>query len=215
MGRQFSNDLKFRIISLRSKGFRISSIVKRFAEEGIHVNRTSVSDIVKKFKKGKSIANRRRPGRKSKFNFAHFDLIDNSLEDNDELTANDLQRMLTKQFDLNVSVSAIKKIRRKLGWVITGPRYCQAIRKMNCEKRLEFVKKCWNEKEQFNDVIFTDESSIIIDRHSRVCFRKVGSLPRFKPKVKHPVKVSQMNESQFFKNFDRVVTVQPLPCTRV
>ena len=49
-------------------------------------------------------------------------------------------------------------------------------------KRLE-------EKEDFDDVIFTDESTIQLDIHRRKCFRKKGAPRKLKYKHKHPQKV--------------------------
>ena len=43
--------------------------------------------------------------------------------------------------------------------------------------------------ETFDDVIFTDESSIWLERHSNVCFRKKGMPAKHKATVKHPYKV--------------------------
>ena len=71
-----------------------------------------------------------------KFKIEHYDFIDKCYRDNDELTANDLQKMLQDTFDLNLSISSIKRVRKKLGWKQSGPRYCQAIRPANCIKRL-------------------------------------------------------------------------------
>ena len=41
----------------------------------------------------------------------------------------------------------------------------------------------------FDNVIFTDECSVQLDNHSRLCFRKRGHVRKFKPRPKHPIKV--------------------------
>ena len=44
--------------------------------------------------------------------------------------------------------------------------------------------------EDFDDVIFTDESTIQLEHHSRLCFRK-HHMPRLlKQRAKHPVKIN-------------------------
>ena len=43
--------------------------------------------------------------------------------------------------------------------------------------------------EQFGDVIFTDESSVMLDRHRRMCYRKKCEPRKLKAQPKHPVKV--------------------------
>ena len=90
---------------------------------------------------------------------------------------------------MHLSRSTIKRIRFKLGWRKSGPRYCQIVREANRVKRLEFTTKCAEENEQFQNVVFTDESSIWLSRHSKLCFRKVGEPKKMKPTAKHPFKV--------------------------
>lgn len=41
----------------------------------------------------------------------------------------------------------------------------------------------------FNNVIWTDETSVQIETHKRLCYRKEGEPPRPKPRPKHPTKV--------------------------
>ena len=44
-------------------------------------------------------------------------------------------------------------------------------------------------KEQFADVIFTDECTVQLEQHSRLCFRKRLQPRLLKQRAKHPVKV--------------------------
>ena len=57
------------------------------------------------------------------------------------------------------------------------------------EKRLEWTKARVEDKEQFDNVIFSNESSPNIERHSRQCYHKKGEPRKSKPKPKHPLKV--------------------------
>ena len=100
-----------------------------------------------------------------------------------------LQHLLFNEFGLRPSISVIKAARRKIGWIRTGPRYCQAVREPNRLARLAFAQKCIQEVETFDNVIFTDESSIWMERHGKLCFRKKDMPAKDKPKVKHPFKV--------------------------
>ena len=43
--------------------------------------------------------------------------------------------------------------------------------------------------ETFDNVIFTDESTIQLEHHSRLCFRKRRQLRSLKQRPKHPVKI--------------------------
>ena len=44
-------------------------------------------------------------------------------------------------------------------------------------------------KEEFKDVIFTDESTIQLEQHSRICFRKRLQPRLLKQRAKHPIKI--------------------------
>ena len=57
------------------------------------------------------------------------------------------------------------------------------------EKRLAFCQEMIASKDTFDDVIFTDECSVQLDRHGKLCFRKENEPRKLKPKPKHPVKV--------------------------
>ena len=91
--------------------------------------------------------------------------------------------------DLSVSLGTIKRARYELGWVVSNPKYCQLIRDANKENRIEWCKKMIEDAEQFGDVIFTDESSVMLDRHRRKCYCKKCEPRKLKARPKHPVKV--------------------------
>ena len=114
------------------------------------------------------------------------------MAENDELTTRDLTDLLRGKYpDLKVSQATVARQRSDLGWTKTSPRYCQLIRTVNMEKRMEWVKERINDKEQFDDVIFSDESTctIQVERTSRRCYHKKGQPRKLKPKPKHPLKV--------------------------
>ena len=100
-----------------------------------------------------------------------------------------LQQLLWRECGVQVSTSVIKSVCYKLGWRRTGPKYCQVVCEANRVARLAFSERCLDEGENFDNVVFTDESSIWIERHSKVCFRKKGAPAKLKPTVKHPYKV--------------------------
>ena len=79
-------------------------------------------------------------------------------------------------------------MKRKLGWVVTRPKYCQIIRDSNKHKRLAWCIDMMVAQENFDNIIFTDECSVQLDSHGRLCFRKHGKLRKLKPKP-YPVKV--------------------------
>ena len=88
-----------------------------------------------------------------------------------------------------MSTTTIKRVRKKLGWLKSGVKYCQLVREANRVKRLAFAQQCQEKDDNFDDVIFTDESSIWLESHAKLCFRRFNEAPKLKPKVKHPFKV--------------------------
>ena len=74
-----------------------------------------------------------------------------------------------------------------MGWVSTKPRYCQLIRDINKEKRLIWCEQLKANNDKFLDVIWTDECTVELQRHSLRCFRKKKQCKKLKPK--HPLKL--------------------------
>ena len=101
------------------------------------------------------------------------------MQGDDETTAHQLhQKLLTKGY--NLSLRTILRCRKALGWNYRGSAYCQMIRDVNKEKRLQWAKE--NEHNDFQDVIWTDESTIQMETHRRFCCRKRSQKPRYKPR---------------------------------
>ena len=120
----------------------------------------------------------------------HYREIDKALLENDELTSRQLRDMLRSKYPgLSMSLSTVERARRDLGWVITTPKYCQLIREGNKHKRLEWCQRMVQTNEQFEDVIFTDESSVQLDSHRKRCYRKRSEPRKLKARPKHPLKV--------------------------
>ena len=95
-----------------------------------------------------------------------------------------IQKMMIKKF-----MKDSRHAQRKLGWTLCGPKYCQLIWIPNQFARLEFCNRCVAEKKSFDNMIFTDESTIMLDKHGKIFFRKKQRLPKLKPNAKHPYKV--------------------------
>ena len=103
-------------------------------------------------------------------------VMNSELERNDEATARQLCSTLMEKYPtLNVSLSTMKHQRKQLGWVCTRPHYCQLIQELNKLKRLVWCKKQLRAKEDFSNVIFSDECIIQLEYHSRFCFRKTAT----------------------------------------
>jgi len=189
MGRHLPRIIKLKIIELRKERFGITQIARAIENTGFKVTRQAIYFTLKKFEETGGIKHAHRSGRPPIIVEEIKQFIDNAYEENDELTSKDLQLMIRRNYNKNVSMTAIKVVRKRLGWLKSGIKYCQHVREPNRVKRLAFAKKCIITKDTFDDVIFTDESSVWLEQHARLCFRRKNCLPKYKPKVKHPYKV--------------------------
>ena len=106
-----------------------------------------------------------------------------------------LQRLLWIEMGIELSIATIKRTRRKLGWKRCGPKYCQLVRETNRVARLAFAEECIENGESFDNVIFTDESTVWLEQHGMICFRKEGQPAKLKPKSKHPSESSSESSS--------------------
>ncbi len=138
MVRRLSLYSKTRIALLDSSGARQKDILADLQSNGISVTRRTVRLFLKKYKQTGSYADKPRSDRRSKFPPYLNGLIHDLYENDDELTSRDIALILDNIFGLEVAESTIRRRRLKLGWVATGPAYCQMIRDANKQKRLDF-----------------------------------------------------------------------------
>ena len=94
---------------------------------------------------------------------------------NDEFTSRELKANVAEACQVDVSAVTIRRARRKLGWKKENARYWQFIWEPNKIKRLAFCLKAFSEKDNFENVIFTDETSVQIEQYARICFRRNGT----------------------------------------
>ena len=65
-----------------------------------------------------------------------------------------------------------------------------AFRNVNKIKRYQWSCAQLAEPDGYDNVIWTDESKIVMESTTPLAFRKRGTLPRLYPKPKHPYSVS-------------------------
>jgi len=126
---------------------------------------------------------------KRKLGFAALAFIDAEVTADREISGRELQKRMQEKLHVNVSISLINRERRRMGWVQTSTRYCQMIRAENKEKRLFFCTNILVQKDEFNDCIFTDESTVRCERFMAKQFRRLSEPSIPKPKPKHPLSV--------------------------
>ena len=182
-----SDYTKLRILSMHWKGYKISKIADHLVlEDETIVSRQSIRLFLKRFRERGTIARKTGSGVTLKLSPSVLGLIEAAMREDDETTATQLQARLAAH-SVYVSLTTILRNRRQLGWIYRGSAYCQLIRNVNKQKRLEWARAHLNDN--FDDVIWSDESSIQLDCHRRYCCRKEGEKPRPKPRPEHPTKV--------------------------
>lgn len=87
--------------------------------------------------------------------------------------------MLTEK-GYSISLRTILRCRTALGWTFRGSAYCQLIREANKEKQFQWAQQHLGQS--FEDVVWTDESTIQMESHRRFACRKRGEAPRPKPR---------------------------------
>ena len=167
-------------------------IVHMLGAEGILTTSQTVMRTLTRWKETGSYEDRPKSGRPKTVPETHYRFIDEKMAENDELTASDLMELLVDKFgrfECSYSLRTIARVRLELDWTFSTTQYCQAIRDANKDKRVEWCKERLMEGETFDDVIFTDESTIQLDRHRRKSFRKRGAPRKLKYRHKHPPKL--------------------------
>ena len=150
------------------------------------MSKQGVRQFLKRYEQYKTIS--RKPGSRlpPKLSPNIKKIIEDTMRRDDETTATQLQSILAAR-NIYVSLATIVRSRCELGWIYRGSAYCQLIRHNNKLKRLHWAQA--NLHENFDNVIWSDETTVQLENHRRFCYRKHGEKPRPKPRPKHPTKV--------------------------
>ena len=180
----YSDYVKQRILVYYRFKNNCSQIVRCLAEEG----QSCVLKFLRRNPETGTIAHAPGTGQASKLTDQLREIIEAHMKKNDETTGLELQKLLKKEVEgFDASVSSILQWRNNLGWTAKETKYCQMIREVNKEKRLKWATE--NQDTSFDNVIFTDETTVQMETHWRTCCYKRGYKPHYKPKPKHPVKM--------------------------
>ena len=177
----YSEYTKLRILHFHTQGYRPPAIQKCLNAEGIAVSWRGVAKFIKRFFSRGTIARQPGSGRKTKITEEVRKVVEEQMRRDDETTASQLHVLLTRS-GYNLDLRTILRCRTSLGWTFRGSAYCQLIREVNKQKRLEFAQN--NRNDIFTNVIFTDECSVQLESHRKWCCRKQGEPPRNKPRLK-------------------------------
>ena len=168
MGRM-SEGVRSRVVHLSVvRGMKPTEIRKVLLEEDVNVTRESISRFLSKYRRTGRLMPTSRPRKASKLS-KYYSLIDQLYENDFELAAVDIQRILKELVDVDASLTTIKRVRRKLGWVKCNAKFCQMIRIPNRQKRLDFCTHLQSTKDQFDNLIFSDGRCTVSSRITILC----------------------------------------------
>ena len=178
---------KQRIIFYYSNGLAPSQIQSALKVENIYTTRQTIARFIKRFMERGSICRKEGSGRPSKITAQVLELVEKQMREDDETTAVQLHALLTLH-DISISLSTILRSRSILGWTFRGSKYCQLVNK---HKRFQWAYDNYVEHldHGFENVIWTDETTVQLESHRKHSYRKRGEQPTLKPRPKHPVKL--------------------------
>lgn len=171
-----------------SKQYKGKALVAVLHEEGFNVSSLGAYYVLKCFKETGSIFDRPRSGRPTILSGEALRMIDEWLHENDEMTTTELMQKLN-EMDHHASRATVGRARFKLNWSAKPTRYCQLIREVNKYKCVEFCQNLLASAENFDNIIFTDETVIQLVPAKRKIFHKKGEIRKYRPKAKRPAKV--------------------------
>ena len=184
-------EVKYEIVFLFKKGLSIKAIHKKNVQRGTDVSFNAVKYHVNQYQIGNfdigepPLKKMRTDGKLTENDIA---VIKASFKNDPYSSSADIKRIL-KSHGTVLSSTSVKRAIAEAGYVNAGPRYCQLIRKVNMEKRVQFCTKLVEENETFDNVIFTDECSVQFHNNKTTSYRQKGMLTPHEGKPKHPLKI--------------------------
>ena len=171
----------------RKASFRI---LKTLESEGRRTSCTTVQRWVFRWRTNRGLRDQHCSGRCSRITSEIAAFIERILQEVNEITSVELQRLLFRKFSINISAPTIRRyIRMHLKWIVVRIRFGPMISEKNKAKRSKFAQMCLDTKDTFENVIWTDESSVQLTCHSQTMRVKIGKEHVLKPAPKHAVKV--------------------------
>ena len=173
-------------------------------QEGVAVSRQTIWRLRKHVQVHGSTSPLPKSGRPTKLTRQVLEMNEAAMQEDDETTAKELKVKLDRA-GTPLSLRTILKGRKHLGWTFRGTAYCQMIRDVNKQKRLQWALA--NQDYNFEDVIWSDETSVQLETHRHYCCKKKGQKPRYKPRPKHPLKVCSVLFKLLIMHFSQQVHV--------
>ncbi|XP_061563494.1 transposable element Tcb2 transposase [Cololabis saira] len=171
------------IKNLRNKGWQTRAIAEHLETIGVKAS----FDTIRRHSRHAFVERKKR--NPYKLTSLVMEMIDSILKADDELPARKVRSFLQSRHNITLSLLTVRKAIRDLGWKFGKPRFVPMTREKNKVARLLQAQSWLVAGECFNNVFFTDESTVTLERFALQCWRKNNFTGTAKPKVKHPVKL--------------------------
>ena len=179
--KKVDHDEKLKVIDLHNQRHKPYAIRRKIAEEKLHHLQGKRSIIIKQYITGlfnpaHQQVNAPRPILFQAIGNQEVDTVKQVFRKKHNSSARDVLRELNTN-RCNISLSTARRVIDVAGFVATKPRYYQLIREPNKEARVAFCKALIDIDEQFEDVVFTDESFIQLHYNKPVAYRQKDVKP--------------------------------------
>ena len=188
MGRHLSDCVRQWVVDLKRRRKGVTEIKQIIEEEGYKVSRKAIYCIIKKWEDHKTLANL--PSKvlrvPQNISLEMLDFTDGCMENNDEMTAPKLKDAVNNTFGVEFSTAKIKQLRKGLGWLCSKSKYCQLVKEVNRQKRLQYATRCLELADNFDDVLWSDECTVQLEWNGKISFHRWWEPAKLKSKPKHP-----------------------------
>ena len=152
----------------------------------VHVTTHIVRHYHKRYVETGSIAMRQGSGKPTLRTAILLQTIEDIMQADDEAISVQIRSYLLQRSQRLLSLSTICVSDANWAGRTEGQSTANLFAKANKEKRLEWARAHLHDN--FEDVLWTVESSVQLQCHKRFCCRKKGEQPRPNPRAKHPVR---------------------------
>ena len=147
---------------------KISPLSSGFCRQKGGKTQKTVRRWIFRWQNNRGLKDSHRSGQLSKITHEIANYLDEQLKEDDELSSVERQHLVSRKFAVELSPSTIRRyLRTSLQWVVVRTRFRPTISDNNKTKRVDFARMCLDTNYDFSNVIWTDESSVQLRRHSQ------------------------------------------------
>ncbi len=155
-GREMSQDLRKKIISLHKKGEGYKKISK-----ALLISQNTVAKVVQTFKKdGTATISQRRPGRPRKLTPRQERLLMRRVEENRHASSLQLSKEVESQTGVTISRDTIRRTLQRNGMHGCRPQKKPLLNLRHKKARLEFAREFDKDEDYWDSILWSDETKI-------------------------------------------------------